>query len=185
MNTELMLAESLHVKQNADALLQESELISHLQNYGEVLIAGSYSINLMINRDIDLYVIHPEVSQERVLDVLHTLILQGFFHGYVYYDFIKHRNADFPNGYYVGLKMPFRDEKWKVDIWFLAADRPNRLQQIQEVSALDDSKKLAILRFKHLVIERGLNVPSMAIYNIVLRQDITDEQVFLREIAQD
>jgi hypothetical protein len=35
------------VKQHADALLQEAGLVARLQNYGEVLFAGSYAIDFI------------------------------------------------------------------------------------------------------------------------------------------
>lgn len=184
MDSEQLLAISRQVKQHADALLQEAGLVAQLQNYGEVLFTGSYAIDLMVNRDIDLYVVHPELVEERVLDALRSLIQQSFFHGYLYYDFLKHPSVGFPSGYYIGLKLPFRDEAWKLDIWFLSADREGRLQQIQEMNALNDSQRLAILRFKHLAIERQLKVSGMFIYDAVLRRGITDEQVFLEEIAR-
>src|SRR5690349_10994341 len=111
MDSEQLLAKSRQVKQHADALLQEAGLIARLQNHGEVLFTGSYAIDLMLNRDIDLYVVHPELTEERVLDVLRSLILQSFFHGYLYYDFLKHPSAGFPGGYYIGLKLPFRNEQ--------------------------------------------------------------------------
>jgi hypothetical protein len=183
MDSEQLLAVSRQVRQHADALLQEAGLIAHLQNYGEVLFTGSYAIDLMLNRDIDLYVVSPELAEERVLDALRSLILQSFFHGYLYYDSLKHPKVGFPSGYYIGLKLPFRDEKWKVDIWFLGADLESRMQQIQEINALDEGKRLAILRFKHLVIERQLKISGMFIYDVVLRRGITDEQAFLEEIA--
>jgi hypothetical protein len=182
MDSELLFATSRQVKQHADALLLESGLVARLQNYGEVLFTGSYAIDLMLNRDIDLYVVHPELTEERVLDALRNLILQSFFHGYTYYDFLKHPSAGFPGGYYIGLKLPFRNEEWKLDIWFLSADREGRLQQIQEINALDKGKRLAILRFKQLVIERHMKVSGMVIYDAVQR-GIIDEQAFLEEIA--
>ncbi len=183
MDSGLLLVKSRQVKQRADALLQEAGLVRLLQNYGEVLFTGSYAIDLMVNRDIDLYVVHPELAEERVLDALRSLILQSFFHGYIYYDFLKHPSAGFPGGYYIGLKLPFRDEAWKLDIWFLSVDREGRLQQIQEMNALNESQRLAILRFKHLIIERQLKVSGMFIYDAVLR-GITNEQAFLEEIAR-
>src|SRR5690348_13439367 len=141
MDSEQLRAKSRQVKRHADALLQEAGLIARLQHYGEVLFTGSYAIDLMVNRDIDLYVVHPELAEDRVLDALRSLILQSFFHGYLYYDFLKHPSAGFPNGYYIGLKIPFRDEEWKLDIWFLSAEREGRIQQIQEIEALDESKR--------------------------------------------
>jgi hypothetical protein len=55
---------------------------------------------------------------------------------------------------------------------------------MQEVEQLGETGKLAILRFKQLVLEKGLDVGSMAIYEAVLRKHIADEQAFLAFLAQ-
>ena len=87
-------------------------------------------------------------------------------------------------GYYIGIKTPFRDHEWKVDIWFLHADLPARSQLIQAVEQLHETGKLAILRFKQLVLEKELDVGSILIYEAVLEKRITNEQTFLTFLAQ-
>jgi uncharacterized protein YutE (UPF0331/DUF86 family) len=52
------------------------------------------------------------------------------------------------------------------------------------VEQLGETSKLALLRFKQLVLEKGLDVGSMAIYEAVLQKHITDEQAFLAFLAQ-
>jgi hypothetical protein len=52
------------------------------------------------------------------------------------------------------------------------------------VKQLSETGRLALLHFKQLVLEKGLDVGSMAIYEVVLPKHITDEQAFLAFLAQ-
>ena len=69
-----LFTQSLQVKREADALLEESRLNPFLQSYGLVQMAGSYSLGLMVNRDIDLYVINSAHTQDSTLEALNESI---------------------------------------------------------------------------------------------------------------
>jgi hypothetical protein len=95
MEASAFFEQSSQVKREADAFLDETKLLSFLQSYGTVQLAGSYALDPMVNRDID--------------------------------------REGKPPGYTIGIKPPFRGNKWKVDIWFLHADLPARTQHIHAV----------------------------------------------------
>ncbi len=81
-----IFARSIQVKREADALLEESKLLPFLQSYGTVQMVGSYSLDLMVNRDIDLYVINPAHTQDSSLDALNASIRRNCFQLHLYYD---------------------------------------------------------------------------------------------------
>ncbi len=184
MEDATLFTQSLQVRKEADALLEESQLLSFLQSYGIVQMAGSYSLGLMINRDIDVYVINPAHTQDSTLEALHASIRRNCFQLHLYYNSFQFPREGMPPGYYIGIKTPFRGHKWKVDIWFLHADLLTRSQLIQMVEQAHETEKGAILRFKHLVLEKKLDISSVLIYEAVLQKHITNEQTFLAFLAQ-
>lgn len=184
MEDEVLFAQSLQVKREADALLEESQLIPFLQRYGTVQMAGSYSLSLMVNRDIDVYVINPAHTQDSTLEALNASIRRNCFQLHLYYNSFQFPREGMPPGYYIGIKTPFRDHKCKIDIWFLHTDLPARSQLIQSVERVSETEKFAILRFKQLVLEKGLDIGSVLIYEAVLQRHITNEQTFLAFLAQ-
>jgi hypothetical protein len=171
--------ESRQVQVQADALLQESGVVRTLEGYGGVRFTGSYAYSLMVNRDVDIYVINSSTSREAAVEALNTFIRQGFFNACLYYDFVDFTQEGFPYGYYIGLKTPFRGEKWKIDIWFLWQDIPERELLIQDLRALDEGKRAAILEIKRYVAEHELAIASLKIYNAVLREGVSDVHTFL------
>jgi hypothetical protein len=184
MEDTFLIAQSFQVKRDADALLEGSKLIPFLQSYGTVQMAGSYSLDLMINRDIDIYVVNSAHTQDSTLDALNASIRRNCFQLHLYHDSIQFPREGMPPGYYMGIKTPFRNHKWKIDIWFLHTDLPSRSQLIQTVEQVHETEKLAILRFKQLVLEKGLDMSSVLIYEAVFQKHITNEQAFLAFLTQ-
>ena len=184
METSALFEQSFQVKREADAFLEETKLLSILQSYGTVQLAGSYALDLMVNRDIDVYLLNRAHTEDSTLAILHASIQRNCFQLHLYYNSFQFPREGKPTGYYIGIKTPFRGNKWKVDIWFLHADLPARTQLMNAVEQLGETSKLALLRFKQLVLEKGLDVGSMAIYEAVLQKHITDEQAFLAFLAQ-
>ena len=174
---------SAAIKEEADALLEESKLVTFLRAYGDVKFAGSYSLNLMFNRDIDLYIVNAAHTEDSVLEALTALIRQGFFHGFIYYDRTRFPQPGSPNGYGISLRRPFRGNTWNIDLWWLFADLPLRMHLIQAIEQLDEKSKQALLRFKQIVAEKNLDIGSMPIYEAVLQKHITDEPTFLTYLS--
>ena len=141
-------------KSNADILLQETNLIADLKNFGEIHFSGAYSGDVMMHGDIDITVVreNPYTSEE-VLDILKFLYLKGKFRSY----FIKgdwddsRKGAEFPHGHYIGLKQRLNGEKWKVDIWFVSREefeeRKGNFLNIGDVTLTNEKREL-ILEFK-------------------------------------
>ena len=119
MKIDLMqLSNSLHLE--ANSLLKKTKLISKLSKYGKVTLSGSYDLGLMMDGDIDIFIINKNINKLKSVTILKDLILQNDFNGYLYYDWTKRSHEGFPKGYYIGLKTDYKGRKWKIDIWLLS-----------------------------------------------------------------
>jgi len=65
-----ILEESRVIRTDADTLLQAFGILEHLASYGRVCIVGSYQSDLMLNADIDLEVLNPDITLDQVLAAL-------------------------------------------------------------------------------------------------------------------
>lgn len=163
----LKLSKRLHT--DANSLLKKTDLIQKLSKYGDVLITGSYDLDLMVDGDIDLFVVNKKFNKQKSVNILKDLIIQNDFNGYLYYDWTKRKHEGFPNGYYIGLKTEFRKRKWKVDVWLVNErfkQTDNLIKFIKE--NLNEKNKKVILDLKYKTKTNNLNLRSSDIYKNVL-----------------
>jgi len=164
----IKLSNSLHSE--ADALMKKTNLIKRLSKYGEVSIAGSYDLDLMVDGDIDIFIINRNVDKGKSVAILKDLIFQGDFNGYLYFDWTKRQHEGFPRGYYIGLKTDYKGKKWKVDIWLI-----NKLYRPAEnlmnfvKTNLNSKNKKIILELKYKAKANHSNLRSSDIYKKVLK----------------
>lgn len=160
---------SHQVKKEADLLLKKTKLIELLNKYGDVHKRGSYELDLMIDGDIDVYVIDKQFSKDRAIKCLNELIVNNDFRGYVFYDFVKRRKRGFPKGYYLGLRTRLNGKKWNVDIWFMRTmDGVSNKFMKKVVAALNDANRNKILELKKIVKDKKIELPSFVIYKAVI-----------------
>lgn len=140
---------SKKLKKTADLLLGRTGLIELLEKYGSVYKMGSYQLDLMVDGDIDIYVIDNQFSKERTIKCLNDLISKNSFRGYLFYDFVHRRKKGFPKGYYIGLKTRHGSKKWKIDIWFMKTmDGISSRFMKKVISELNDERRNKILELK-------------------------------------
>ena len=160
---------SKKLKKTADLLLGKTGLIELLEKYGSVYKMGSYQLDLMVDGDIDIYVIDKQFSKERAIKCLNDLIFKNSFRGYLFYDFVNRRKKGFPKGYYIGLKTRQGGKKWKIDIWFMKTmDGISSGFMKKVISELNDERRNKILELKKIVKDEKIDLPSFVIYNAVI-----------------
>ena len=107
-----------NIKQEADEILIDKGLLSLLSKYGKPYITGSYALNLMTWRDLDIY-LESDVTTEPVFfnlgaeikSILHPVKMN-------YRNEIKDRTPGLPTGLYWGIYLGNeREGAWKIDIW--------------------------------------------------------------------
>ena len=174
-NSELFAA-AAEIRYEADALRAASGALPVLGQVGEVRFVGGYAMDVMVRRDIDLYVIDvagvPDL--ERVLATQAALMRLMFFRAVLFYDFARFPRVGFPAAHYLGLKAPVGTGdahgpgEWKIDIGFLPAMPAEAERLIEAVRGLDAERKGLILRIKHALMAAHIEVPSVRVYEAVL-----------------
>ena len=70
---------SKDIKKEADVFMKKFKLIEFLSDFGEVHIRGSYELDLMVDGDIDIYVVNKALTKDLAIEVLNKLIMQNNF----------------------------------------------------------------------------------------------------------
>lgn len=169
------------LRKEADLLLEKSDLLGLLKDYGRVRFTGAYRLNLMLDGDIDIHIINPKITKKFVIKALNQLIDQAFFRIYLFGDWVQFGKPEFPKGYYLGLKTVFKQRKWKIDIWFLKKDDPEEIKLMDFIEKnLDSKRRLAILRFKEIRKRKNIEISSYDIYKMVMEKGIINDKDFLK-----
>lgn len=182
---DALVRESRTLRDDAERLLQESRAIELWQQYGDVEVAGSYRWQLMLDGDVDLYVINPRLTLDLALAALTEMVHRGDFLCFGFIDSVRGTPGwadprSYPQGYYVGMSKEFHGRQWKVEAWLLPAPPP-RPEWIGE--RLTAASQRTILSLKHLRNTRAFAVSSYDIYRAVLlggAQTVADVQAWLR-----
>lgn len=158
-------------KAKADRLLNEKGLVADLSKFGEVHFTGAYSYDLMMHGDVDVSIVREKpFSIEEVLEIFKSLYLKGKFRSY----FIggdwddPRKGAEFPKGYYIGLKEKLDGERWKFDLWFLGREEFNKRSDNPKLKSLTEGQKKLILECKQVRSQDKLAVTGQEIYDLVL-----------------
>lgn len=172
------------IRDNGEALLRSKNILTKLQNLGEVYFTGSYALDLMTWNDIDMQIIVKEsLDPLQALSQFYLEIAQDS-------DFIEAQLINFtgnykpkmPRGVYLGLKIdsPEFNGMWKLDLWALAPFDFNLNRSLIEQlkSKLDQTQRSLILNLKHELMKPTGRVPQMGshwLYQAVLLNGLKDQ----------
>jgi hypothetical protein len=175
---------SSDVKEQGLELLKKTKLLDSLSEFGNVFVRGSYELDLMIDGDIDIYLVNNLINEENTLEVLNKLIKEGNFDGYLYYNYVKKPKSFFPIGYYIGLKTNYNGKKWKIDLWLMNEMHKQSEDVFKKVRKnLNEKNKNTILKLKYQVRKKQLNIPSHWIYLAVIDKNINSFSEFKHYLA--
>jgi hypothetical protein len=169
------VAKNLQLKETANRILSESDLISMLSKYGRAEVAGSYSYDLMTTGDIDITVFVDELNKKQAMAAFNELAHQNYFRSFKLDNFVDFPDANFPNfpsGYYLGLQTA--DRTWKIDIWFIIDNSKAVETYSNRLLSLDDETRDTILLLKNYKLEKNYRFSSTVIYDAVLDHGIKD-----------
>ena len=174
------LSISQTIKNEADELLNKYQVVEILSKYGQVNFTGSYKLDLMYKKDVDISLINNNLSVENftqlgkeLIDKLNTPI--------VYY-----RNTRITpvenrpeNSLYWGIKT----DDWFIDLWGMSVEIYERAEKyIEEIkSQLTKENRLIILRLKNEFIKKksyGISFNSRELYDAVLNHKVKDSEHF-------
>lgn len=180
------------LKKEADTLLQGQGLDRLFRSYGTVFYTGSYFLNLMAWRDIDIHlVLEPDPHSLEQFWALGLQISQvkGVFRSN-FLNTLRHPGDNLPAGYCWGVRL--EDDNgcsWKLDIWASDESDLNRNQMCMErvaTALTEDTRRLIVETKQALMLPEG-HTPwnsGFHIYEAVLVKGLRDLDVirsYLRE----
>jgi len=157
------------------------KLLPILEQYGEVLIGGSYSYKLLNYPDLDIDVVNEDMSKEifgRLSGELIALDITSKFKSTDRVTYPHPPSVKRPFGYWVSPDINFGDNIWKLDIWLQKPEwhTGDTNRYAKELLNINDKKRIDILSLKEELIKMNLygvgrEFVSVDVYEGVLRGD--------------
>jgi hypothetical protein len=177
------LSVNTELRAEADRLLA-SGLRDLLETFGTVHVTGSYALELMTWRDLDIHIVREDLDRHAFFELggrIATLLQPHRMH---YRDETIEQTPDLPSGLYWGIYLgDERKGAWKIDIWTSsAADfEPTKRYGERLLARLTPETREAILAIKsacwqHPDYRRGFS--SADIYAAVLDHGVKDAERF-------
>ena len=139
------------IKEEAGKLLYEKGLLAILNNYGLVHITGSYALDLMTWRDLDIYIATNTITEAQFFELGAAINCKFNPVKMSYRNERIQRSEGLPPGLYWGVYFGNeRKDAWKIDIWAMdEKECKRRIQYCDDLAArINDSAKQAILAIK-------------------------------------
>ncbi|MFA6365546.1 MAG: hypothetical protein WCW78_04080 [Candidatus Paceibacterota bacterium] len=174
MTTEEIKKYSKRIKEQADVILKETNLMSLLGEFGTPHIIGSYAMDLMYNPDLDIIVTSKDPRKSSV-EALAKIVEMRIFPKLEYGDFVKFKREKRPEGYIIVLKTSVGDTEWEIEVWFLPSVEKEEKDIAHIRSHMTPEIKSKILEFKYLVSKNNISkhsISSPAIYKAVIDRKI-------------
>jgi hypothetical protein len=178
------------LKLEADSILYKEGLYNILQHFGKPHVTGSYFLDLMTWRDLDIYLETNDITEEsffelgkKIAAVIHPVKMN-------FRNETITQTPGLPNGLYWGVYAGNeRKGAWKIDIWAVNSNECKRLLDYCDVikKKLSPETSRYIMQIKSMCWQdpnyrRSYN--SMDIYTAVLEEKITTLEAFRRYLFQ-
>lgn len=185
MGTDELFALDKAIRTEADEILRKRGLHRLLAEYGEVYPTGSYALQLMTWRDLDLYLVAPGITVGAFFGLGRQIAdLLGAPKMHFRNERVGHTAGLPRDSLYWGIYMgDERVDAWKIDLWAIDEEEHSRLQAYLDAIAarLSSKARRRILRVKSACWMRPgyrLRYSSQDIYRAVLDHDVADEEAF-------
>lgn len=172
------------LKEEADRILIESNIIHILEEYGDVRMIGSYTLDVMFRPDIDILVFGLSHDFQKATHIAHQLIDLDYFNEVRFVDKVKNLGEK-ARGYYLQPHKTLNERDWKFDIWLTVGevfDNRNevlkrRLSEADNISAVRSTIVQLKEHFRSGEKYRN-SIDGNKIYNTVLdHQDASMEEL--------
>jgi hypothetical protein len=177
---------SVFLKKEADDILYKKGLMDILDSFGTPHIHGSYLLDLMTWRDLDIYLEIDHISEtdffllgERVSRLLDPVKMN-------FRNEIRAKTNGLPAGLYWGIYLGNeRAGAWKIDLWVVSSSECKRLLEFcnDVKQRLTEETKEIILEIKSQCWqdpEYRRSYSSADIYEAVLGRNVTSKEAFNR-----
>ncbi len=182
MNSDLNALNS-SIKKEADEILNRNGLLRILEEYGKVSVSGSYFLDLMTWRDLDIYLTNDRMNEETFFELGKNISLCIKPSKMNYRNEIIGRTEHLPKGYYWGCYTNINSNAWKVDVWSISQEEFDEKEKaIYDLkSQIDAVQRMDILNLKNSVYNHPLyrkKFYSVDIYNAVINDKVNNDEGF-------
>lgn len=141
------------IQSEADALLCDKGLLRLLEQYGKSFVGGSYFLNVMTWRDLDIYIAGDHMEEGTFFELGKDLALRMKPFKMKYRNELIGKTEHLPQGYYWGCYTTFQDQAWKIDVWAISSKEfEQKQQEMAELkSQINAVLRMAILKLKNSV----------------------------------
>lgn len=166
------------LRTEADSILHERGLLALMRAYGAPHVTGSYALDLMTWRDLDIYLESPDMPEERFFELGGRIALALRPSRMQFRNERIARTPGLPAGLYWGVYAAFPEQRlWKIDIWCVPSEECCRLlRDCNDIERrLTPGTRTAILQIKARCCEHPeyrYGFSSQDIYTAVLDDGI-------------
>ena len=192
MTDKELLKHSQMLQNEASNLLNKEGLLALLSTFGTTRVIGSYTLDTMTWRDIDISMVLPDKQDVGLFFDIGTKMAMKFQITKMSYSNHFIRNfPGFDHGLYWGTRLLYKKHEWKIDLWgYGETDFNTHMEDFdllhKEIKRAD---RTAILRIKHAIDQRpdyrGDVYNSMAVYRAVISDKVKTIEQFKRWIERN
>jgi hypothetical protein len=183
--TERLFSLDAALRAEGDQMLSETGLGALLAEAGYHPV-GSYAMRTMTWRDLD-YHRYGRPEWEEQWEFATRLAGSGACYRLTVEDFTEHPSPSLPRGIYIGARVFWREQVWKLDLWTaLREEFPTDRNEVWQ-RLLTEDKRARIPAIKEAICDGPQyrrTILSIDIYEAVLERDITTVDDFLRWCEQ-
>jgi hypothetical protein len=182
--SEALFQQNIKIKEEAGEMLHQRGLLDILNSYGKPYVSGSYALDLMTWRDLDIYVATELIDGQRFFQLGNELCKALSPARMHFRNELISKTDGLPNGLYWGIYLGNeREGAWKIDVWAVCDEECDRL--IKYAGAIREKLNVdsrdVILSIKSQCWqdpEYRRNYSSTDIYDAVLTHGVRDLQGF-------
>lgn len=181
ITTDELLAEQTRLHTQADNLLANTGLADIFGRYGAVSpIEGSYGYGLMVYPDLDMQVITDnQLTKQEFAKMVGEFAEADYVRGFSVADRANFAsiNPGRPKGYWLGLDIPFENDRWGIDLWVQTIEQAtgDSDNYKEKLAHLNPEQIAAILAIKYHLIREGLygkQYLSVDVYDAVVERGV-------------
>jgi hypothetical protein len=187
-SVEWLRTEQARLRTQADKMLMSTKIMDTFAKHGQLSpIEGSYLYELMMYPDLDIGLISDVVTKQDFANLLKDLAAHPAVRGLSTADTINFNlsKRPTPKGYWVGVDIPFENDRWGIDCWLQQPDWGT--DQVDDYASklinLDQPAKDAVLAIKYELIRNGTygkQYLSGHVYDAVLNRGVRTKEDFDR-----